>query len=73
MSEASMTKEDANHVFGVPPTIEVFEKNGQWVFYCPHCDKEHFHAPGEGHRMAHCMDLDSPFFDVGYYLVLKDA
>jgi len=39
---------------------------------CPYCKIYHFHGPRDGHREAHCTDVDSPFFATGYNIQLSD-
>jgi hypothetical protein len=70
MSEASWSIEDVAHTLGGPPTFKCLEKNNEWRFNCPHCEKEHRHGVGVGHRVAHCSD--GPFKETGYYLVLNE-
>jgi hypothetical protein len=55
-----------------PPTIEVQLKNGQYIFWCPHCRAKHYHGAGDGHRTAHCTNSNSPYRKTGYYVVHKD-
>lgn len=53
-----------------PPTFECTPTNdGSWKFVCPHCEREHWHSSGAGHRAAHCHS--GPFVDEGYYLTKK--
>ncbi len=40
-------------------------------FYCVFCNKYHLHGDGEGHRVAHCHNGDSPFDKTGYILKIK--
>ncbi len=37
-------------------------------FYCDFCKKNHLHGEGEGHRVAHCHNENSPFEKTGYIL-----
>jgi hypothetical protein len=59
------------------PTIAAREvnRNGlvRWRFWCRHCGQWHYHGPGEGHREAHCTNLDSPYHATGYNLALASA
>jgi len=43
-----------------------------WIFQCPHCNCEHMHGAGPGHRFARC-GPDSPFFKRGYVLANKTS
>lgn len=44
---------------------------GAMKFYCDFCKKDHIHGIGEGHRLQHCFDVDSPFDQVGYIITLN--
>lgn len=55
-----------------PPTVPARRERMQLVIECPHCSREHRHGAagpnigdGDGHRVAHCFDRQSP----GYILV----
>lgn len=37
-------------------------------FYCAFCKRYHNHGEGEGHRIAHCHNSESPFDKTGYIL-----
>jgi len=55
------------------PTIECRDiGRGQWAFYCQYCGTDHVHGAGEGHRVAHCHNSDSPCRKTGYYIKLED-
>jgi hypothetical protein len=43
-----------------------------WFFQCPHCNRNHMHGAGPGHRFARC-GPDSPFFKHGYILAIKTS
>lgn len=45
------------------------DKQPLWRFYCPHCRYHHVHGAGEGYRVAHCPDRNSPYYSGGYYLL----
>jgi hypothetical protein len=51
------------------PVYECKRKGDQFIFFCPKCEKTHYHAPEEGHRVAHCNN-DNHHPD-GYYLMEK--
>ena len=57
--------------------ITVFETtpqlNGKQFFYCPHCECDHFHGEGYGHRSAHCSKPNSPYAQSGYWLVCNHS
>ncbi len=40
-----------------------------WKVWCVHCQRWHVHGAGPGHRVAHCHDSRSPYYDTGYILV----
>ena len=42
----------------------------RWRVWCAHCSVWHLHGAGEGHREAHCIGPDSPYWQTGYNLVL---
>ena len=48
------------------------EVDKSWSFRCPHCNEVHTHGAGAGHRVAHCHP-DSPFKEMGYFLVKKES
>lgn len=39
-----------------------------WEFWCPFCSRYHTHGAEPGHRVAHCGDESSPFYEKGYVL-----
>jgi hypothetical protein len=61
------------------PFVEVDTDGEQAWFWCPFCLRYHYHGQGGepsrkggflnyGHRVAHCINSDSPFRETGYYL-----
>ena len=53
------------------PTVKVFKSNDQknYVFWCPFCNTFHTHgASALGHRVAHCTNKNSPYYEKGYFL-----
>lgn len=54
------------------PTIKVTEskkKKGYVVFWCEFCNKFHYHGnKALGHRVAHCINENSPYYSSGYIL-----
>jgi hypothetical protein len=42
-----------------------------WRFWCDYCRRWHSHGAGEGHRVAHCINQESPYLNGGYVLKLK--
>lgn len=52
------------------PTLQGFERNkeGMLSAWCPFCKKFHHHGIGEGHRIAHCSNEESPFNQTGYVI-----
>ncbi len=38
------------------------------VAWCVHCLQWHWHGAGDGHRVAHCHDPQSPYNTGGYEL-----
>lgn len=64
------------------PTLPAFDTGYQFVVWCDHCRRWHFHSRGNGHRVAHCYVPNSPYDNPGYSLhcvgaappaVLKDV
>ena len=53
------------------PLMLCEEHKGSWRFYCPFCLRFHYHGHGEGHRLAHCHTVNSPFNKSGYFLKLE--
>ena len=54
------------------PVLEAFEsETGHLYVWCWHCGRWHTHGPGEGHRVAHCQDPQSPYMRTGYILRKK--
>lgn len=52
------------------PDVECTETgNGTLVFWCTHCERNHAHGLGYGHRVAHCTKPDSPYKLSGYNLI----
>jgi hypothetical protein len=51
-----------------PPVLLAKRKGGLLVVQCPHCEREHRHGTGAGHRQAHCTRPDSPYRLSGYLL-----
>lgn len=41
---------------------------GNLSTWCSYCCKFHHHGTSEGHRVAHCINEDSPFINTGYVL-----
>ena len=39
--------------------------------WCVWCDRWHLHGDGEGHRLAHCVNPESPYLSTGYVLRLS--
>lgn len=74
MSEASIPKDDRDHIFGPPdkPTYdcELVPGTNSWRFFCPKCKVYHYHGPSEGHRVAHCGDRRA--HPNGYYLRIDE-
>ncbi len=53
------------------PVVYCVADGKRWFFYCPFCQKRHYHGAIEGHRHAHCgFEGDSIFRKSGYYLKL---
>lgn len=53
------------------PIMLGFEKEGLLAVWCPFCADFHYHTDGEGHRVAHCKNPNSPFHISGY--IVKKA
>lgn len=55
------------------PIVYCTSEGTRWSFYCPFCQKRHFHSPSEGRRHAHCgYEGKSIFCPHGYYLKLVE-
>lgn len=54
----------------VYPVLAAVERNaeGHLSAWCPFCRRWHHHGAGEGHRVAHCINPESPFHKTGYIL-----
>lgn len=51
------------------PIVDAYaDRDGMLRIWCDHCHGWHFHGQGEGHRVAHCIDDDSPYRKTGYVL-----
>lgn len=44
---------------------------GGLKFWCIYCNRNHLHGRGEGHRIAHCCNEDSPYLKSGYILKVE--
>lgn len=56
------------------PILFASQPETQFVAYCPWCERAHYHAAQEGHRIAHCFnngpfDVDDGSLKCGYVLV----
>jgi len=59
------------------PTLPAFahvDSDGRvlWSVWCSHCQQQHWHGPGEGHRIAHCQEPASLYDEKGYNLARAD-
>jgi hypothetical protein len=52
----------------VLPAYEVEIDGLHWLVWCKYCQTWHKHGAAEGHREAHCMDSNSPYWKTGYNL-----
>lgn len=50
------------------PTLSAFDTGHQFVVWCVHCRRWHFHSRENGHRVAHCHDRKSRYDKTGYSL-----
>lgn len=55
------------------PVIMVDDDGYNYFFMCPFCLKAHRHGRSEGHKVAHCMNVYSPYEKTGYILRLRDS
>jgi hypothetical protein len=53
---------------GNVPVIAAAIVGDQLRFSCQHCDEQHVHGRGDGHRDARCSSSSSPFKRTGYIL-----
>ncbi|HDR7790935.1 hypothetical protein AB1I92_29225 [Bacillus mobilis] len=44
------------------------DEKGNLSTWCGVCECFHHHGADEGHRVAHCVNEDSPFISTGYVL-----
>lgn len=66
----STMKEDKIPIIWAEPRID---STSGLKFYCMYCKREHLHGKGEGHRIAHCTDVESPYYQTGYILRVRNA
>lgn len=53
--------------------IQATIKNGQAVYYCKYCKRNHIHGAMSGQRHSHCTNQDSPNYGKEFYLeVVED-
>ena len=56
------------------PTVPAYERRYPvtdrllWTVWCKHCERWHWHGPGEGHWEAHCQDSRNPYEITEYNL-----
>jgi hypothetical protein len=59
------------------PVLDAWDTGrGQWAVWCKYCQVYHFHGAMDGHRVAHCHDMDrrgrqlplNPYRTTGYIL-----
>lgn len=67
MSAVRRRRKDGN----IPILLAITDSDGHLSAWCPFCAKMHRHGSGEGHRVAHCADPESPYKKSGY--VLRDV
>lgn len=53
------------------PTVICYEAESGVRFFCAYCGEEHKHGDAQGHRVAHCTNLASPYRATGYNLTLS--
>ncbi len=44
------------------------DEKGNLSTWCSYCEQFHHHGVDEGHRVAHCVNEDSPYIHTGYVL-----
>lgn len=54
----------------IPTLIGKLGHRRQIKVWCMHCKNYHFHEFPEGHRAAHCTNLNSPYCETGYFIKL---
>lgn len=56
------------------PILDAYEAfldgSRYWLVRCEYCRTWHRHGPAEGHREAHCIDPNSPYYKRGYIIRL---
>lgn len=51
------------------PVLAAFDNGrGGLAAWCPWCCDWHHHSQGDGHRVGHCWNMNSPFREGGYIL-----
>jgi len=55
------------------PIVKAFKIGKSVKFWCPFCNRWHIHGgepdrQWEGHRVAHCINEQSPYKETGYIL-----
>lgn len=53
------------------PIVSCYDNGRQYIFYCIYCGENHGHGRGDGHRWAHCSNINSPYKKTGYILRLE--
>lgn len=58
---------------GYPLLAAEQDENGALRVWCRYCSTWHRHGRGYGHRVAHCLNPESPYRRTGYILVAEGA
>ena len=50
------------------PIVFCQKRENGLKFFCKYCGDWHLHGKGEGHRVSHCSNQNSPYIKTGYIL-----
>jgi hypothetical protein len=53
-----------------PPILEAIDTGENYAVWCKYCNRWHYHSRIDGHRVAHCFNLSSPYKETGYEVCL---
>lgn len=55
----------------IPTLLGEKIRRNQIKVWCEHCCKYHVHGFPEGHRVAHCINPESPYNKTGYFIKVE--
>ena len=50
------------------PVLDAYETAYTYRVWCSFCRYWHSHSKEDGHRVAHCHTVLSPYYDSGYFI-----